>query len=217
VNIFEEATKLGDQRYDREKLLSITSKLVARVRLPNVQDKTKMRGACQHLADALDCSSGTTLQQRLNHFERKIWLKCNAGIGRPCSLWTWGARVVAPTCIVIPPIEWLHDVRVTSGLCACRKTARLSSNTNGFFKPSRPSHGGPRCVTAVRVPVTVYRARPRPLRYVRNGCLRYAPGSGLCSHEGEAAILPARASTGIVEICREDGSGLPKQRKSPAV
>jgi hypothetical protein len=35
MNIFEEAMKLGAERYDREKLLSITSDLIARFRLPN--------------------------------------------------------------------------------------------------------------------------------------------------------------------------------------
>ena len=27
-------------------------------------------------------------------------------------LWTWGARVLVPTRMVVPSIEWLHDVRV---------------------------------------------------------------------------------------------------------
>ena len=112
MNIFEEATKLGDQRYNREKLLAITSELIARFRLPCVQDKTKMRGACRHLADALDRSSGSTLQRRWNDFEKKIWTRWNAGIDRPCSLWTWGARVLVPARMIVPSIEWLHDVRV---------------------------------------------------------------------------------------------------------
>jgi len=71
-----------------------------------------MRGACRHLADALDRSSGSTLQQRWNDFEKKIWTRWNAGIGRPCSLWTWGARVLVPARMIVPSIEWLHDVRV---------------------------------------------------------------------------------------------------------
>jgi hypothetical protein len=75
MNIFEEATKLANQRYNREKLLAITSELIARFRLPCAQDKTKMRGACRHLADALDRSSGSTLQQRWNDFEKKIWTR----------------------------------------------------------------------------------------------------------------------------------------------
>jgi hypothetical protein len=79
MNIFEEAMKLGTERYDRERLLSITSDLIARFRLPNGQDMTKMRGACRHLADALDRCSGSTLQQRWNHFEKKIWPKWSAG------------------------------------------------------------------------------------------------------------------------------------------
>ena len=112
MNIFEEATKLGNERYNRDKLLSMTRDLITRFRLPCAQDKRRMRGACRHLADALDRCSGSTLQQRWNHFEKKIWPKWNAGIGRPCSLWTWGARVLVPTRMIVPSIEWLHDVRV---------------------------------------------------------------------------------------------------------
>jgi hypothetical protein len=86
MNIFEEATKLGNQRYHREKLLAITSELIARFRLPCIQDKNRMRVACRHLADALDRSSGSTLQQRWNQFEKKTWPKWAAGIGRPSEL-----------------------------------------------------------------------------------------------------------------------------------
>ena len=71
-----------------------------------------MRASCRHLADALDRCSGPTLQQRWNHFEKKIWPKWSAGIGRPSQLWTWGARVLVPARMVVPSIEWLHDVRV---------------------------------------------------------------------------------------------------------
>jgi integrase len=112
MDIFEEAMKLANKRYDRDTLLSITDEMVARFRLPNVQDKRKMHAACKHLADALDRLSGSTLQHRWNVFEKRIWTKWKAGIGRPCTLWTWGARVVVPTRMIIPSIEWLHDVRV---------------------------------------------------------------------------------------------------------
>src|SRR5258708_6513574 len=112
MNIFEEATKLGTLRYHREKLLAITSELIARFRLPCIQDKNRMRVACRHLADALDRLNGSTLQQRWNQFEKKIWPKWAAGVGRPSELWTWGARVLVPTRMVVPSIEWLHDVRV---------------------------------------------------------------------------------------------------------
>ena len=111
MNIFEEATKLGNERYNRDKLLSTTSNLVARFRL-SAEDKSKMQGACRRLADALDRLSGLTLQQRWNHFEKKIWPKWSAGVDRPCELWTWGARVLVPARMVVPSIDWLHDVRV---------------------------------------------------------------------------------------------------------
>jgi integrase len=111
MNIFEEAKKLGNERYNRGKLLSTTGEVIALLRLVH-EDKSKMQGACRHLADALDRCSGSTLQRRWNHFERMIWPKWNAGIGRPCTLWTWGARVLVPTRMIVPTIEWLHDVRV---------------------------------------------------------------------------------------------------------
>jgi hypothetical protein len=63
------------ERYNRDKLLSITSDVIIRFRLPCAQDKNRMRGACRHLADALDRCGGSTLQQRWNHFEKKIWPK----------------------------------------------------------------------------------------------------------------------------------------------
>jgi integrase len=111
MNIFEEATKLANRRYNRAKLLSTTGELIARFRLPH-EDRSKMQGACRHLAHALDRSGGSTLQQRWNDFEKKIWTKWKAGIGQPCTLWTWGARVLVPTRMIVPSIEWLHDVRV---------------------------------------------------------------------------------------------------------
>lgn len=124
MSIFEEATKLRNERYNRDKLLSTTGDLIARFRF-SVEDRAKMQGACRHLADALDRSSGTTLQQRWNHFEKKIWPKWNAGVGRPCSLWTWGARVVVPTRVIIPSIEWLHDIRVNQWIARLPKSHEL--------------------------------------------------------------------------------------------
>ena len=95
MNIFEGATKLANQRYDRDKLLSTTGNSIARFRF-SAEDKSKMQGACRRLADALDRLSGSTLQQRWNHFEKKIWPKWSVGVGRPCELWTRGARVLVP-------------------------------------------------------------------------------------------------------------------------
>ena len=112
MNIVEEAKKLGSERYNRDKLLSIASDLVTRFRLPCTQEKNRMRVAFRHLADALDRLSGSTLQQRWGQFEKKTWPKWADGIGRPSELWTWGARVLVPTRMVIPSIEWLHDVHV---------------------------------------------------------------------------------------------------------
>jgi hypothetical protein len=111
MNIFEEAKKSANQRYDRAKLLAITAALITRFRLLH-GDKSKMQGACRHLADALDRLSGSTLQERWNAFEKRIWTKWKTGSDRPSTLWTWGARVLVPTRMVAPSIEWLHDVHV---------------------------------------------------------------------------------------------------------
>lgn len=111
MNIFEEANKLANQRYNRDKLLATTGNLITRFRF-SAQDKPRLQLACQRLADALDRVSGSTLQQRWNHFEKKIWPKWSAGVGRPSELWTWGARVLVPTRMIVPSIEWLHDVHV---------------------------------------------------------------------------------------------------------
>ena len=54
---------LADQLYDRAALLLRSDEVVASLRLPH-EDKSKMRGACKHLADALDRCQGITLQQR---------------------------------------------------------------------------------------------------------------------------------------------------------
>lgn len=32
--------------------------------------------------------------------------------GRPCSFWTWGARVIIPARIVVPTVSWLNGTRV---------------------------------------------------------------------------------------------------------
>ena len=104
--------KKRNERYNRDRLISITSDLVTQFRLPSTQEENRMRVACRHLADALDRLSGPTLQQRWNQFEKKIWPKWAAGIGRPSELWTWGARVLVPTSAIVQSTEWLHDLRV---------------------------------------------------------------------------------------------------------
>jgi hypothetical protein len=78
-----------------DKLLSATGSLIARFRF-SAQDKPRLQLACGRLADALDRLSGSTLQQRWNGFEKRIWTKWKAGNSRPSTLWTWGARVLVP-------------------------------------------------------------------------------------------------------------------------
>lgn len=102
---------LADQLYDRAALLLRSDEVVASLRLSH-GDKSRMRGACRHLADALDRRPGITLQQRWQDFEKTIWPTWASGAGRPCTLWTWGARILVPARIVVPSMEWLRDMRV---------------------------------------------------------------------------------------------------------
>jgi hypothetical protein len=111
MNGYQQATTLGTKRYNRDRMLAMCSEMICSFRLKE-EDKSKMRGACCHLADALDRCSGSTLQQRWSDFETKIWPQWATGHDRPCTLWTWGARVLVPMRMVIPSIEWLSDVRV---------------------------------------------------------------------------------------------------------
>jgi hypothetical protein len=102
---------LANQPYDRVALLSQSNEVVTSLRLSH-EDKSKMRGACMHLADALDHRLGITLQQRWQDFEKMVWPKWASGVDRPCTLWTWGARVLVPARIIVPSMEWLCDLRV---------------------------------------------------------------------------------------------------------
>jgi len=102
---------LADRLYDRVALLSRSDEVVASLRLTD-EDKSKMRGACKHLADALGRCPGITLQQRWQDFEKTVWPIWASGVDRPCTLWTWGARVLVPARIVVPSMEWLHELRV---------------------------------------------------------------------------------------------------------
>jgi integrase len=89
------------------------------------EDKPKVIGACGHLADALDRSNGFTLQQRWSDFETKIWPRWKDGVDRPCSLWTWGARILVPSRMVVPSLEWLRDVRVNQWIVRLPKRHHL--------------------------------------------------------------------------------------------
>jgi integrase len=111
MNGYHQAAALGAKRYNRDGMLAISNEMICCFQLSE-EDKSKMRGACCHLGDALDHCIGSTLQQRWSDFETKIWPEWAAGHDRPCTLWTWGARVLVPMRMVIPSIEWLSDVRV---------------------------------------------------------------------------------------------------------
>jgi integrase len=102
---------LAAHPYDRSALLSLSDQIIASLRFDD-EDKSKARNACQHLADALSRCRGRTLQHRWRGFEKSIWPLWQKGVGRPCVLWTWGARVIVPARVVVPTMEWLSDVRV---------------------------------------------------------------------------------------------------------
>ncbi|MGA7291131.1 MAG: hypothetical protein WBW53_02740 [Terriglobales bacterium] len=111
MTAFQKAEALAGQRYNRDKLLSMVDELVSHFRFCR-GDKYHARSACRHVADALDRCGGSTLQQRWNDFEKRVWPKWVAGVDRPCSLWTWGARVLVPARVIVPTMDWLADVRV---------------------------------------------------------------------------------------------------------
>ncbi|MBB5346285.1 ATP-dependent nuclease [Tunturiibacter empetritectus] len=102
---------LADRLYDRTALRSLSDEVIASLRLTD-SDKSRMRGACRHLMDALDRCPGITLQQRWHDFEKTVWPRWASNIDRPCTLWTWGARVLVPARIVVPSMEWLRELRV---------------------------------------------------------------------------------------------------------
>jgi hypothetical protein len=102
---------VADRLYDRDLLRSRSNEVIASLRF-NHEDKSKMRGACRHLMDALDRCQGTTLQQRWHNFEKTVWPAWASNIDRPCTLWTGGARVLVPARIVVPSLEWICDLRV---------------------------------------------------------------------------------------------------------
>jgi integrase len=102
---------IAGQHYDRVALLSLSDQIIASLRFSD-GDKSRMRGASLHLADALDRCQGTTLQQRWRNFEKIVWPLWAEGVNRPCLLWTWGARVLVPARVVVPTMEWLSDLRI---------------------------------------------------------------------------------------------------------
>jgi hypothetical protein len=99
MTAFQKAEALAGQRYDRDKLLAMVHEVTAHFRMPNSFERSKMRGVCRYLVDALDRCNGSTLQQRWNDFEKRFWPKWKAGINRPGgTYWTWGARVLISAC-----------------------------------------------------------------------------------------------------------------------
>lgn len=137
MNGYRQATELGTKRYNRDRMLAISSEVICCFRLSE-EDKSKMRGACCHLADALDCCSGSTLQQRWSDFETKIWPQWAAGHDRPCTLWTWGARVLVPMRMVIPSIAWLSDVRVNQWIVRLREDHPLRQQHSLLLRATAP-------------------------------------------------------------------------------
>src|SRR5579863_1446431 len=138
MNVFLEATKLGNERYDRDRLLSIACEAISHFRLPVIQDESKMRGACRHTADALDRCRGLSLQQRWNDFEKTIWPRWKAGRDRPCSLWTWGARVLVPARIIIPTMGCLADMRVNQWIERLPEDHPLAQQHRALLRATAP-------------------------------------------------------------------------------
>ncbi len=137
MNGYQQATALGTKRYNRDRMLAMSSEMICSFQLKE-EDKSKMRGACCHLADALDRCSGSTLQHRWSDFETKIWPRWAAGHDRPCTLWTWGARVLVPMRMVTPSIEWLSDVRVNQWIVRLPEDHPLRQQHSLLLKATAP-------------------------------------------------------------------------------
>ncbi len=113
MTAFQKAEALAGQRYDRDKLLAVVDEVTTHFRLPNRFERSKMRAVCRYLADALDSCSGSTLQQRWNDFEKRVWPKWKAGgARRGREYWTWGARVLISARMIAPSLDMLSDLRV---------------------------------------------------------------------------------------------------------
>ena len=113
MTAFQKAEALAGRRYDRDKLLAVVHEVTTHFCTPNSFERSKMRAVCRHLADALDRCKGSTLQQRWNDFEKRVWPKWKAGIDRRGgTYWTWGARVLISARMIVPSLDMLANVRV---------------------------------------------------------------------------------------------------------
>jgi integrase len=113
MTALQKAEVLAGQGYDRDKLLSMVDEVTTHFRMPNGFERSKMRGVCRYLADALDRCGGSTLQQRWNDFEKRFWPKWKAGVDRRGrEYWTWGARVLISARMIAPSLDMLSDLRV---------------------------------------------------------------------------------------------------------
>src|SRR5713101_1354748 len=113
MTAFEKAEALAGQRYDRGRLLAVVDEVTTHFRMPNSFERSKMRAVCRYLADALDRCSGSTLQQRWNDFEKRIWPNWNAAINRPGGTYcTCAARVLISAPMIVPSLDMLATVRV---------------------------------------------------------------------------------------------------------
>jgi len=139
MNVFLEVTTLSKERYHRGRLLSIASELIRHFRFTE-EDKSKANGACRHLADALDHSHGSTLQQRWDDFEKTIWPRWATGHERPCTLWTWGARILVPARAVVPTMGWLSDIRVEDWIIRLPEDHPLVQQHGLLLKATAPLH-----------------------------------------------------------------------------
>ena len=98
--------------YNRVHLLTRLDAAVARWRF-DAAEKRRMARACLHLADVLDQCAGRTLQERWTVFEQSVWRAWVAGRTRPSpNHWTWGARAVVMTRLVLPSWEWLANIHL---------------------------------------------------------------------------------------------------------
>jgi hypothetical protein len=107
--------------------------------MPNSFERSKMRAVCRHLADALNCCSGSVLQQRWNDFEKRFWPKWKAGINRRGgTCWTWDARVLISARMIVPSLDMLANVRVNQWIAHLPEDHPLAQQHRALLSATAP-------------------------------------------------------------------------------
>lgn len=99
---------LAEALYDSERLHERLLQILATWRF-NKHDRGEMSRATQYLVETLDGCTGTTLQERWRHFERRVWPEWLAGRRElKANRWAGGVRLATLGRVVRPSWEVLR-------------------------------------------------------------------------------------------------------------